>query len=715
MNQWRDLEEKIINIAEKETLPKSLSPEAIEKQLKAKEAECRRRQNQKSIRYLRWAGMATAFVLVLTLWSSLLGEEETLDQERPKIEEYVENEEDLTEKIPGAESYDMVYAKIQEIQKNKKREYYDLSEEMNMSAQAELSDGIESNTFTGTIKVTNSTKTKQEDVKGDSYSKTNLQEEGVGEADVVITDGNYLYIQRENSSKIAIVKVENEQMETVSEISIGENQEEKEIYLHEFYVNLDKLYLLATRYQMQNNKATEETLTITYDISDRSNPKEIGSLSQSGSYYSSRMTSGYLYVFSDHVIYEEVTKDNPGSYVPLVQGKAVACSDICIPENTDDCQYKVITSIQLENPTAFTEEQVVLCGNGMVYVSQNHIYFTSYDFGNEDQEYGQTEIWKFTYQDGKIVGNATGTVKGRIRDQFAFSESKGFLRVVTTYKKKEETTKTDGDFVLELTGEDRVLTDMIVNNTENQKNGLYVLDSQLSQVGALEDLAQGEQVYAARFFTDTAYFVTFRQTDPLFSVDLSDPANPKLLGELKIPGFSEYLHPYGDGLLLGIGYDTDEDGRQTGIKLSMFDISDPANVKEAATKVITEYGDHRWASSDAMYDYKSVLVDVEKNLIGFQLQESQEQYGGGYSLEENNQYVVYGYDSQNGFYEKMRDGYLIISGDRTTEEQKEINEKMWGNIRGVYIGQYLYGIHRNYEIRCYDMNQGYQLLSQYEF
>ena len=115
------------------------------------------------------------------------------------------------------------------------------------------------------------------------------------------------------------------------------------------------------------------------------------------------------------------------------------------------------------------------------------------------------------------------------------------------------------------------------------------------------------------FMGDVGYFVTFRQVDPLFSVDLSDPANPEIIGELKIPGFSEYLHPYGDGKLLGIGMDVDEAGVITeGVKVSMFDVSDPSDVKELTNCVLEDmYG------TDVGDNYKAVFVDVEKNLFGF--------------------------------------------------------------------------------------------------
>ena len=140
-----------------------------------------------------------------------------------------------------------------------------------------------------------------------------------------------------------------------------------------------------------------------------------------------------------------------------------------------------------------------------------------------------------------------------------------------------------------------------------------MFDGELKLTGKLTGIAQGEEIYAARYFNDMAYFVTYRNTDPLFAVDLSDETNPVILSELKITGFSEYLHFWGSDKLVGIGYETDPDsGERKGLKLSMFDISDPADLKTAGTCVI-ENLDY----SPALYDYKCVLVDEKENIIGF--------------------------------------------------------------------------------------------------
>ena len=200
-------------------------------------------------------------------------------------------------------------------------------------------------------------------------------------------------------------------------------------------------------------------------------------------------------------------------------------------------------------------------------------------------------------------------------------------------------------------------------------NSLYVLDENLETVGGIHDLAEDENVYSARFMGDTGYFVTFRQVDPLFSVDLSDPENPKITGELKIPGFSEYLHPYGEGLLLGIGMDVDENGMTTeGVKLSMFDISDPSSVQEVCTYVIENmYGTD-------VYNYKAVFVDVEKNLFGFAA------YG------DSMKYYMFSYDEADGFREVFS---RTLSG--------------YGDIRGLYVNDTFYLVVGN-TVQSFTMN-----------
>lgn len=247
---------------------------------------------------------------------------------------------------------------------------------------------------------------------------------------------------------------------------------------------------------------------------------------------------------------------------------------------------------------------------------------------------------------------AQGTVKGTLRDDMAMNEYQDHLRLVTTVE-SYGVKKVIDDITGELIGLDDV--------DSRTTNSLYILNEDLETVGMVEDLAPGERVYSARFMGNIGYFVTFRETDPLFSVDLSVPEDPKILGELKISGFSEYLHFYADNLLLGIGMEADEETGETQcLKLSMFDISNPADVKEKSKLKLEEYDD-----ADALYNYKAVLIDTKKNLFGF----------CAYNYEE--------YDKQMYLLFKFEDGEF----KKIMEIPCSDSDSYGYDIRGTYIGE----------------------------
>ena len=482
-----------------------------------------------------------------------------------------------------------------------------------------------------------------------SFSDTNVRTKGVGEADIVKTDGNYLYTLKANSQEISIVDIQSDQMKVVSTISLNEN-----FQASEFYLNDQKLFVLGN---LQNTQVDSDSKTLyrgsctriqTYDLTDITSPKSIGTVDQSGSYRTSRFKDGYLYVFSDYYIYDTITKKDYPSYVPLVGDSILKQSDIYLPTNHAADQYLVVSSISADEPDQAKDQKAVMSENGEVYVSENNIYI--YEYTNSSiladnlAAKNQTIIRKLSYDKGKLSGSAQGKVKGYLNDSFSIDEYDDTLRLVTT------------------------VTHNAVN--ASQSNAVYVLDTDLKTIGKIEDLAKDEQVYSARFFGDTGYFVTYEQTDPLFSVDFSDPKNPKILGSLKIPGFSEYLHFYGNDLLLGIGMDTDENGITNGVKVSMFDISDPSDVKEVSTYTLDQY-----YYSDVFYDYRAALVDPEKNLIGFPLSGSQ------------GQYVILSYDKDQGFQVQMLE---------------EVNGTSYLGTRGVYANEKFYVINGN-AIEAYRM------------
>ena len=482
-----------------------------------------------------------------------------------------------------------------------------------------------------------------------SFSDTNVRTEGVGEADIVKTDGSYLYTLKANSQEISIVDIRSDQMKVVSSISLNEN-----FQASEFYLSDQKLFVLGN---MQNTQVDSDSKTLyrgsctriqTYDLADINNPKSIGTVDQSGYYRTSRFKDGYLYVFSDYYIYDTITKKDYPSYVPLVGDNLLKQSDIYLPTNHAADQYLVVSSVSASSPDKAADQKAVMSENGEVYVSENNIYI--YEYTNSSiladnlAAKNQTILRKLSYNKGKLSGSAQGKVKGYLNDSFSIDEYDNTLRLVTT----------------------------VTHNvgSSSQSNSVYVLDADLKTIGKIEDLAKNEQVYSARFLGDTGYFVTYEQTDPLFSVDFSDPENPKILGKLKIPGFSEYLHFYSDNLLLGIGMDTDENGITNGVKISMFDISDPSDVKEVSKYTLDQY-----YYSDVFSDYRAALVDPEKNLIGFPLSGSADQY------------VILSYDKDQGFQIQM---------------QEEVNGNSYLGTRGVYANEKFYVINGN-AIEAYRM------------
>lgn len=474
-----------------------------------------------------------------------------------------------------------------------------------------------------------------------THSDTNVRTEGVGEGDIVKTDGKYLYIM--SMDKVQILNIESEEMKQAGTISMDAND-----YLIEIYLKDDKLVCVYARTTDKTDsqgviRSVPYTVAETFDVSDPANPKSLGEMSQSGSFHTMRVSGDYMYLLS--TFYADVTglQDDISSYVPEVQGKLIESNYILLPQQEKGRVYTVVTSFSLKDPTKQTDHLAFFGDGSQCYVSQNNIYVYDTIYDAKVSRVTQTEIRKVSYKDGKLDGTGHAVIDGVINDSFSIDEYDGFLRVVTTIRENDDTSGGVNPLLRIDSASDAS------SQVEDSSNALYILDQDLKEIGKLENLAEGEKVYSARFMGDTCYFVTYKQVDPLFSVDLSDPKKPRVLGELKIPGFSDYLHPYGEGLLLGIGMDVEEDGATVnGVKLSMFDISDPKNVEEVHKTVLEEC-----YSTDVSYNYRAAFVDVEKNLIGFP----------GY--QEQQEYYIYSYDKEKGFtcvFEKKLSGYSEVRG-----------------------------------------------------
>ena len=473
------------------------------------------------------------------------------------------------------------------------------------------------------------------------YSGTNVQVEGVDEGDIVKTDGTYIYVASNYTGKIRIIRPSGSEMELIGEIT-DISDYNRSGGIAEFYINGTDMTVIRNGYGMYNKSGYEGRATTsieTYDLSKPETPKLVGTVVQDGYYSNSRRNGDYVYVFTNYYGELYAARQDVDQYIPMVNGETIPADCIYLPERISDPEYLVVTSVDMKMPKEPVQTKGIMASGQNYYVSPDNIYIASSQYDYRANQYDYTELLKFSYRDGRISFTAHSNVNGYLNNQFSMDEYQGNLRLVST---------------LSRSGGART-------------NSLYVLNEELKVIGKVEDLAPNEQIYSARFMGDVGYFVTFRNMDPLFSVDLSNPEKPKILGELKITGFSEYLHPYADNLLLGIGREMNPDtGNFEGLKLSMFDTSDLTDVTETQKMVEEAY-----QYSTAWDNHKSVLISPSRNLIGFTVE--------NYDYDKREwgcSYVVYSYDKKDGFVPQMSFD-LDINGD-------------YYMTRGLYIGDWLY-------------------------
>jgi len=409
------------------------------------------------------------------------------------------------------------------------------------------------------------------------YSTTNIQVEGVDEADIVKTDGTYIYVVSGNS--IFIVKAYHpEEAQVLSKIIFDENPQE--IFIKE---NKLAVFGSAVSHNYKTFTVTDDrTFVKVYDISDRMNPVLTRNFSISGSYFNSRMISKYLYVvvsqpaclISDTLILPK-TYSEKGT-------KEILASEIFYADVSDySYAFTTIVAIDLQNDEQEpTHETFLLGATSCMYVSLNNIYITFWKGEN-------TLIYRIRVADEKMECEADGKVPGHVLNQFSMDEYNSHFRIATT---------------------------TWINGMS--QNNVYVLNANLSIIGKLENLAPKETIYSARFMGDRCYLVTFQKIDPLFVIDLKNPSNPKVLGKLKITGYSDYLHPYDENHIIGIGKETDaaEEGDfawYQGVKISLFDVSNVEKPKEIDKY---EIGD-RGTDSPLLRDNKALLFDKSKSLL----------------------------------------------------------------------------------------------------
>lgn len=556
--------------------------------------------------------------------------------------------------------------------------YKVLSTKANRSMWTETTDDIASTSVMNDSKTdTDSTNFESEANKlleDKEFSDTNVQVSGVDEGDILKNDGDYLYYLKDGNS-IDIIKIDASKMEQVSELTVSGN-------ITEFYVQGDRLVTVEMVEESEEKNTAQESMKSIwcykeqskvriYDISNRRQPKKLKEFSQDGAIVSSRISDGYLYLFTREMLYNKMNQDSLDTYVPKVDGEYILPCDIVIPDVENISSYLVLSAINIEEADKMNSTKGILSGAYQFYVSGSSIYTVENNYSyrgmiedvltddiidsgikelkddstvedNQSTKSSST-ITRYEYEKGSITYKADTTIDGNVNNQFSLDEYNGYLRVVST---------------------------VIVYDDNTTYNNLYIFDKGLKQVGQIEKLAKEELIYSARFMGNTGYFVTFKQMDPLFSVDLSNPSSPKILGELKITGFSSYLHFYSDSLLLGIGEEVDpKTSERLGVKLSMFDISDPSDVKEISKTVISEidYGEFQ-------YNHKAIMIDTKKNLFGFSGESYKENQD---TVDRVQNFYLYSYDEKNGFVQEM-----MLDATIDTEE--------YYSVRGTYVGDTLY-------------------------
>jgi uncharacterized secreted protein with C-terminal beta-propeller domain len=430
------------------------------------------------------------------------------------------------------------------------------------------------------------------DAAPEDYSTTNIQVEGVDEADIIKTDGIYIYVASEDTVHI-VRAFPPEKAALVSSLTFDHR-------VQNIYVNGDKLIVMEADdliylrpWPVPEDFWADITRVHIYDITDRNAPIIDRTITADGYTLSSRMIGDYVYIVTQRMnIYFNETEIWLPRFSSNDEVTEVEADMIYFTNFTDNwCSFTNFLSVNgQDHEEQIGHESFLLGPSSTLYASTKNIYITAPSW-NATSRTQITKIFKITIDNRRMEYTADGVVPGTVLNQFSMDEKDGYFRIAVTQGH-------------------------VTRSGEATSNDVYVLDGDLEMVGSLQGLAPGERIYSARFMGDRCYLVTFKKVDPLFTIDLSEPENPTVLGKLKIPGYSDYLHPYEENTLIGIGKETveAEEGDfawYQGVKISLFDVRDVENPREIAK---IEIGD-RGTDSQALHDHKAVLFNRERNLL----------------------------------------------------------------------------------------------------
>jgi len=525
-------------------------------------------------------------------------------------------------------------------------------------------------------------------------SDTNVQVEGVQEGDIIKNDGRYIYVITDRGLKI--IDSNPKAPKVVSTIFVPENTSISEIYTagnklivigqNNFYYimekpaadspDLTKPLIMPPRYD------ENRTDVLIYDIENIEKPVLEREYLFDGNYLSGRVIDDSFYLVNNKYLnlgyryYDNIDIDIPlPYYTDVLRGEKheFGYDQIKYFPNYIDTRYMYTIGIDLSDKVSKPDVDVYLGGTDTIYVSKDNLYaaVTDYSYDYEipqmeefNPEYTtSTVIYKFKLDGGNIGTAVQGQVPGTIINQFSMDEHNNTFRIATT------------------TGE------MWMNTS---KNNVYILDENLKALGKLEGLAEGERIYSTRFAGDRVYMVTFRQVDPLFVIDTSNPRAPELKGMLKIPGYSTYLHMVDENHILGFGYDTEENQWggtvNGGLKISMFDVSNVNRPKETFTEVIGKAGTY----SELLYNHKALMFSLNKGLMAFPVSRMAENYKSDF----NGAYV----------YNISNDSIKLKS--TISHNESEFASYLDNIKRIIYIGDYLYTFSENeMQVHSIDTNK----------
>lgn len=490
------------------------------------------------------------------------------------------------------------------------------------------------------------------------FSQTNVQVAGVDEGETVKSDGKNLYYFNETDHLVYIVKAfPANAMTVLKKIKLPTSFSNPELYVAD-----GRLTIVATKWVQDVTGGkywvdrSTKTVVVVYGLADPSHPQLQRYSQIDGSYARSRRVGDRLYVLSQssltvpynryvlqyysdtgyHADASNFAKDlaslSPADVLPrkteirlvpqgqgnvTVGGKAVPYSatssaatdckavEYILPDEATikkfnaDPQFVSVTTIDLADASAAAKSKVIFGNLSEIYLGQGELFLTSHQYRSQPwncpqgaychipyfQSTENTLLHKFTVQGDAVTYKASAVLPGAPLNQYSMDSDKGYFRIVTK------------------------------GNYPERQTSVFVLDSDLKKAGSITGIAKGEDFKSARFLGDRLYLVTFQQIDPLFTISLADPKNPTILGELKIPGFSTYLHPYDATTLIGLGYGTKVNqwgGTQTaGLKVDLYDVSDVKNPKQMYTVDLGEQG----SNSEALNNPRLFVWNPTRKLL----------------------------------------------------------------------------------------------------